>query len=226
METLIDLKNLSKSYVSGSVKTGALRNINFNVSSGDFIAITGESGCGKSTLLSIMGLIDDDFEGEYTLKEYDVSKFSFDQRSMIRNKHLGMIFQSFNLIDSLTTFENIALPLKYRGVSANEIKERVELASMQVALSHRLTHRPTQLSGGQQQRVAIARALVTEPDVLLADEATGNLDSKVSGEIMDLICQLNEKGTTVCMVTHEKQYAALAKTKYLLQDGLLSEYKG
>ncbi|MFK3873860.1 ABC transporter ATP-binding protein [Pseudoalteromonas rhizosphaerae] len=223
MQEIINLKNVSKFYQTDTVKTVALNEINMSVNEGDFISISGASGCGKSTLLSIIGLLDDSSSGDMFIKGINTSELSFDQKSIIRNNHLGMIFQSFNLLESETVFGNVALPLVYRGVKKAKIKERVEKAVNDVGLSHRILHNPKQLSGGQQQRVAIARALVGEPDVILADEATGNLDSKSSQEIMALLGNLNQAGKTICYVTHEKHFADLAEQKFTIVDGRISK---
>jgi putative ABC transport system ATP-binding protein len=221
MEVLITLKGLSKNYRTDSVVTSVLQDIDIQINKGDFVSISGESGSGKSTLLSIFGLLDEQSEGVFLLKDIDTSNLSFDQRAVIRNKHIGMIFQSFNLIEEESVFENVSMPLLYRGVGKAETKERVTKAIEQVGLSHRMQHLPSQLSGGQQQRVAIARAIVGEPDILLVDEATGNLDSNSSSEIMELLIKLNERGTTICLITHEKKYAQMAKRQFHLKDGIL-----
>ena len=221
MEKLLELKKVNKIFQTGKVETRALSGLELEIYKGDFIAICGESGCGKSTLLSILGLLEQPTSGQILIKGKDATKLSFDNKAMIRNKHIGMIYQSFNLIDELTVYDNVALPLKYRGMKKKEIAPLVNKYLDMVGLTHRINHMPSLLSGGQQQRVAIARALVGEPDILLVDEATGNLDSKVGSEIMNIICELNANDTTVCMVTHETKYADMAKTKLYLKDGQL-----
>ncbi|TQF73152.1 ABC transporter ATP-binding protein [Pseudoalteromonas luteoviolacea] len=220
---MIEMKNIGKVFETSDLQTHALRNINMSIEQGEFISISGPSGCGKSTLLSIMGLIDTATSGNYFLAGQQVDSLSFDQSAELRNKHIGFIFQSFNLVESMSVFENTALPLRYREPkpSADSVKEGVLSCLEQVGLSHRLTHRPSQLSGGQQQRVAIARALVTQPSILLIDEATGNLDSKSGDAVMSIIGELHQQGTTICMVTHDPRYANMASRQIKLFDGEL-----
>ncbi|MBR4533376.1 MAG: ABC transporter ATP-binding protein, partial [Bacteroidaceae bacterium] len=205
------------------VETTALGGINMEVKDGEFVAIMGPSGCGKSTLLNILGLLDNPTEGEYWLDNVEVGKLKERQRTLTRRGQIGFVFQSFNLIDELTVEQNIELPLKYLGVPAAERKERVEEIMRRMAISHRAQHYPQQLSGGQQQRVAIARAVVVKPKLVLADEPTGNLDSKNGKEVMDLLTQLNAEGTTVVMVTHSQHDASFATRTINLLDGMVVE---
>lgn len=218
---VIELINVGKTYATQDVETLALSNINLQVYPGDYIAISGPSGCGKSTLLSIMGLLDDITEGCYKIEGTDTSSLSMDTLAELRNMHIGFIFQSFNLIDELSVFDNVALPLLYRepALSRDDITQRVTKALKQVEIDHRANHKPNQLSGGQQQRVAIARALAGTPSILLVDEPTGNLDSKNGDAVMALLGQLNQQGTTICMVTHDPRYAGYAKQQVKLLDG-------
>ena len=205
------------------METTALGGINMEVKDGEFVAIMGPSGCGKSTLLNILGLLDNPTEGEYWLDNVEVGKLKERQRTLTRRGQIGFVFQSFNLIDELTVEQNIELPLKYLGVPAAERKERVEEIMRRMAISHRAQHYPQQLSGGQQQRVAIARAVVVKPKLVLADEPTGNLDSKNGKEVMDLLTQLNAEGTTVVMVTHSQHDASFATRTVNLLDGMVVE---
>lgn len=223
MIPVIELKNICKMYETESVETHALRGVNVKINKGDFISISGPSGCGKSTLLSILGLLDQATSGEYLIDGENITNLSFDQAAEVRNRKVGFIFQSFNLIDELSVFENVALPMLYsdRKESDDVIKNKVELCLAKVEMSHRSDHRPNQLSGGQQQRVAIARALVMNPSVLLVDEPTGNLDEKTGDMIMEILSSLNRDGTTICMVTHDPKYARLAKTQLHLLDGVI-----
>ncbi|WP_105189472.1 ABC transporter ATP-binding protein [Pseudoalteromonas sp. T1lg48] len=218
---IIELQQVSKVYTSDDVQTHALSDINLKIYKGDYIAISGPSGCGKSTLLSLMGLLDDISGGSYQIEGVDTQSLDMDTQAELRNLHIGFIFQSFNLIDELSVFANVALPLQYRepALSKAEIAERVEHALGQVEISHRANHKPNQLSGGQQQRVAIARALAGTPSILLVDEPTGNLDSKNGDAVMALLAELNEQGTTICMVTHDPRYAGYAKKQVKLLDG-------
>ncbi len=222
-EIKIQLTEISKVFYTDEIETHALRGINLSIYAGDYLTITGPSGCGKSTLLSILGLLDSPTSGKYIIEDEDVSSLTVDQRAVIRNKKIGFIFQAFNLIDELNIFDNVALPLRYRqpSLSAEETKERVLSCLEQVQMSHRANHSPNQVSGGQQQRVAIARALVGFPTMLLVDEPTGNLDSKNGDAVMDMLAELNENGTTICMVTHDPRYAGMAKTQLHLSDGVL-----
>ena len=196
-----------------------MNNVNIEVNEGEFVAIMGPSGCGKSTLLNILGLLDNPTEGEYYLNGTEVSKYTEAQRTSLRKGVIGFVFQSFNLIDELNVYENIELPLLYMGVPASERKQRIEQAMERMAISHRAKHFPQQLSGGQQQRVAIARAVVANPKLILADEPTGNLDSKNGKEVMDLLKELNKEGTTIVMVTHSQHDAGFADRIINLFDG-------
>lgn len=215
---MIKTVNLQKVFRTDEVETWALNNVNIEIQEGEFVAIMGPSGCGKSTLLNILGLLDNPTGGEYRLNGEDVSTYTEAQRTALRKGVIGFVFQSFNLIDELNVYENIELPLLYMGVSASERKRRVEDA-MNRMVAHRVKHFPQQLSGGQQQRVAIARAVVTNPKLILADEPTGNLDSKNGKEVMDLLTELNKEGTTIVMVTHSQHDAGYADRVINLFDG-------
>lgn len=219
MTALVTINNINKVYSKGQVKTHALQDVSLTINNGEFIAISGSSGCGKSTLLSILGLLDTPTDGDYQLANIDTHSLNVDQRSSVRNKHIGYVFQSFNLIDSLTVFENVALPLEHRGTPSKEITAAVEQQLAAVNMSGRLNHKPSQLSGGQQQRVAIARALVGSPDLLLVDEPTGNLDSQNGDAVMQLLLELNKQGATVVMVTHDERYSQMAQRQIRLFDG-------
>ena len=216
---MIKTVNLQKIFKTEEVQTLALNNVNIEVKDGEFVAIMGPSGCGKSTLLNILGLLDNPSEGEYYLNEKEVSKYTEAQRTTLRKGVIGFVFQSFNLIDELNVYENIELPLLYMGVSASERKHRVETAIERMAIMHRSRHFPQQLLGGQQQRVAIARAVVANPKLILADEPTGNLDSKNGKEVMELLSELNKEGTTIVMVTHSQHDAGYASRTINLFDG-------
>ena len=220
---MITLENIKKVFRTEEVETWALREVSLEVKEGEFVAIMGPSGCGKSTLLNIMGLLDTPTEGTYTFDGTDVSQLSERERTKIRKGTNGFVFQSFNLIDDLNVYENVELPLLYMGVPAKERKKRVEAILDRMAMSHRRKHFPCQLSGGQQQRIAIARAVVGEPKIILADEPTGNLDSKNSKEVMDLLCELHKKGTTIVMVTHSQHNASFADRIISLYDGQIVE---
>ncbi len=222
-KVILEMKNISKVFETEELETHALKDITFSVNKGDYVSISGPSGCGKSTLLSIMGLLDVTTGGEYLIEGVNVTDLTLDQAAEVRNAKIGFIFQSFNLIDELSVFDNVALPLRYHSdkPSNETIKKRVTDCLEKVGLSHRITHKPNQLSGGQQQRVAIARALVAEPAVLLVDEPTGNLDSKSGDLVMEVLEKLNESGTTICMVTHDPRYADMAKIKIQLLDGTI-----
>ena len=222
-QPLIRLAGLKKIFFTDEVETHALQDIHLEVQPGEYVAIAGPSGCGKTTLLSILGLLDTPTEGEYTLAGEPVAQLTPSQRARIRNRQIGFIFQAFNLIGDLTVYENVELPLTYRGMSASERKQRVQDALERVGMSHRMKHYPAQLSGGQQQRVAVARAVAGDPLILLADEPTGNLDS-VNGEaVMELLRELHRGGATICMVTHDPRYAAHADRSVHLFDGRVVE---
>jgi len=216
---MIETRNLKKIYTTEEVETTALDNVNLNVKEGEFVAIMGPSGCGKSTLLNILGLLDNPTEGEYQFAGNEVSGWSERQRSDLRKANIGFVFQSFNLIDELTVYENIELPLLYLKTPVKERKEKVLEAMEQMKLTHRKGHFPQQLSGGQQQRVAVARAIVGKPRLILADEPTGNLDSKNGDEVMGLLTELHEKGATIIIVTHAQSYADYAQRIIHLFDG-------
>src|SRR5213078_2935477 len=208
--SLIHLESLSKVFTTDEVETHALAGIHLEIERGEFVSISGPSGCGKSTLLSILGLLDSPSEGTYTLNGKPVESISMRERARVRNREIGFIFQAFNLIGDLTVYQNVELPLTYRGMTSAERKKRVEEALEKVEMSHRMKHYPSQLSGGQQQRVAVARALCGQPSILLADEPTGNLDSKNGESVMDLLRELHREGATICMVTHDPRYARYA----------------
>jgi putative ABC transport system ATP-binding protein len=222
-DVLIHLEGVTKVFLTDEVETHALAGIQLEIHRGEFVSIAGPSGCGKSTLLSILGLLDSPSDGSYTLNDRAVARLSLSERTRIRNREIGFIFQAFNLIGDLTVYENVELPLTYRGMSSAERKQRVEQALEKVAMAHRMKHYPSQLSGGQQQRVAVARALVGEPSILLADEPTGNLDSKNGEAVMELLHELNRQGATLCMVTHDPRYAATASRNIHLFDGRIVE---
>ena len=216
---MITLSNIKKVFRTEEVDTWALREVSLEVKEGEFVAIMGPSGCVKTTLLNIMGLWDTPTEGTYLLNGKDVSQLPERERTNIRRGTIGFVFQSFNLIDDLNVYENVELPLLYMGVPARERKKRVAEILDRMAMSHRRKHFPCQLSGGQQQRVAVARAVVSNPKIILADEPTGNLDSKNSKEVMDLLLQLHEQGTTIVMVTHSQHNASFADRIINLYDG-------
>jgi putative ABC transport system ATP-binding protein len=220
---LIHLENISKVFYTDEVETHALNNINLDINQGEFVSIAGPSGGGKSTLLSILGLLDGPSSGSYFLKDKEVANLNLEERAVIRNKEIGFIFQSFNLIGDLSVVENVELPLAYRGVKRAERRKLAESALEKVEMIHRKKHLPSQLSGGQQQRVAVARALAGDPQILLADEPTGNLDSKNGAAVMDLLIQLNKEGSTICMVTHDDRYAHVAHRIVHLFDGQISD---
>ena len=216
---MIKTKDLKKVYLTEEVETTALNNVNFEVAEGEFVSIMGPSGCGKSTLLNILGLLDNPSDGEYHFLGEEVSRYSERQRANLRKSNIGFVFQSFNLIDELTVFENVELPLLYLGVSSAERKRRVEETLEMMQIMHRRNHFPQQLSGGQQQRVAVARAVVANPKLILADEPTGNLDSSHGDEVMKLLSTLHESGTTIVMVTHSPAYAEYGHRLVHLFDG-------
>lgn len=216
---MIEINNLSKVFRTSEVETVALNQVNLHVDKGEFVAIMGPSGCGKSTLLNILGLLDNPTEGSYQLLGQEVADLREKDRTRVRKGKIGFVFQSFNLIDELNVFENVELPLTYLGMKVAERKQRVHDILKRMAISHRAQHFPQQLSGGQQQRVAIARAVVTNPKLILADEPTGNLDSKNGAEVMSLLTELNGEGTTVIMVTHSQHDASFAHRTVHLFDG-------
>ncbi len=216
---LIQLDGVGKVFFTEEVETHALSAIDLDIKAGDYLAIAGPSGCGKTTLLSILGLLDSPSEGTYLLEGQPVANLSAAQRARIRNQHIGFIFQAFNLIGDLTVYENVELPLTYRGMPGSERRRRVTEALEKVGMAHRTNHYPAQLSGGQQQRVAVARAIVGDPLILLADEPTGNLDSKNGSAVMDLLRDLHREGATICMVTHDPRYAHYAQRTLQLFDG-------
>jgi len=221
---MIQLQNIKKVFRTEEIDTWALREVSLEVKDGEFVAIMGPSGCGKTTLLNIMGLLDTPTEGTYMLNGKEVSRLTERERTNIRRGTIGFVFQSFNLIDDLNVYENIELPLLYMGVPASERRKRVTDILDRMAMSHRRGHYPCQLSGGQQQRVAVARAVVTNPKIILADEPTGNLDSQNSREVMELLCQLHEQGTTIVMVTHSQHNASYADRIINLYDGQIVEH--
>jgi putative ABC transport system ATP-binding protein len=216
---LIHLEKVSKIFLTDEVETHALDGIMLDIQPGEYLSISGPSGCGKSTLLSILGLLDSPSEGSYLLNGKPVGNLNHAERARIRNREIGFVFQSFNLIGDLTVYENVELPLTYRGMKAAERKLRVTEALEKVDMAHRAKHLPSQLSGGQQQRVAVARALGGNPLILLADEPTGNLDSKNGEAVMDLMSDLHKQGATICMVTHDPRYARHADRTIHLFDG-------
>ena len=223
---MIQVTNLSKVFRTEEIETTALNNVSFTINKGEFVAIMGPSGCGKSTLLNILGLLDNPSGGSYNLLGTEVANLRERERTNYRKGNIGFVFQSFNLIDELNVYENVELPLKYLNISATERKRRVTEILKRMNISHRAQHYPQQLSGGQQQRVAIARALVARPKLILADEPTGNLDTKNGKEVMDLLCELNKEGTTVVMVTHSKRDASAAqRILHLLDGALVSDVK-
>ncbi len=222
-DALIELDGVKKVFYTDEVETHALSGIHMQIARGEYVAIAGPSGCGKSTLLSILGLLDTPSDGSYTLKGDNVENLSASARARVRNRDIGFIFQAFNLIGDLNVYENVELPLTYRGMGSKERKERVQESLERVAMAHRMKHYPSQLSGGQQQRVAVARALVGDPAILLADEPTGNLDSKNGEAVMDLLKDLHQNGATICMVTHDTRYEAYAERTIHLFDGRIIE---
>ena len=216
---LIYMEGLSKVFYTEEVETHALSNINLSIATGEFVSIAGPSGCGKTTLLSILGLLDSPTSGNYLLDNTPVEELTSSQRAKIRNQAIGFIFQAFNLIGDLTVYENVELPLTYRGMPGAERKERVHVSLERVGMAHRMGHYPSQLSGGQQQRVAVARAIVGKPLILLADEPTGNLDSKNGNAVMELMLELHAEGAAICMVTPDPRYATVAERTVHLFDG-------
>jgi putative ABC transport system ATP-binding protein len=222
-EPLIHLKSVTKVFVTDEVETHALAGVHLDINKGEYISIAGPSGCGKSTLLAILGLLDSPSDGTYTLNGHAVQGLKMSERARIRNREIGFIFQAFNLIGDLTVYENVELPLTYRGMPSSERKKRVHEALERVGMSHRVKHYPSQLSGGQQQRVAVARALGGDPSILLADEPTGNLDSANGEQVMDLLRELHRSGSTICIVTHDPRYARYADRSVHLFDGRVVE---
>ncbi|MDB6040723.1 MAG: transporter related [Verrucomicrobiales bacterium] len=222
-EPLIELEGIKKVFLTDEVETHALAEIHLTMDRGEYVSIAGPSGCGKSTLLSILGLLDTASEGRYVLNGKEVANINFADRARIRNREIGFIFQSFNLIGDLTVFENVELPLTYRGMGSAERKANATAALEKVGMAHRMNHYPSQLSGGQQQRVAVARALGGKPSILLADEPTGNLDSKNGDAVMALLRELHREGATICMVTHDPRFAKHADRTIHLFDGRVVE---
>ncbi len=224
-QSLIRLEGIKKVFLTDEVETHALSEVHLEIKRGEYVAISGPSGCGKTTLLSLLGLLDTPSGGQYWLDSKPVAQLSPSDRARIRNREIGFIFQAFNLIGDLTVYENVELPLTYRGMPATERKQRVMAALEKVGMSHRVKHYPSQLSGGQQQRVAVARAVAGEPLILLADEPTGNLDSTNGEAVMELLQALHRAGATICMVTHDPRYAAHADRAIHLFDGRVVEDK-
>jgi putative ABC transport system ATP-binding protein len=222
-QPLLRLEGVTKVFLADEVETHALAGIHLEIDRGEFVSIAGPSGCGKSTLLAILGLLDSPTEGTYMLSGRAVSDLAPPERAQIRNREVGFVFQSFNLIGDLTVFENVELPLTYRGVKASERRERVRDALERVGMAHRERHLPSQLSGGQQQRIAVARAVAGDPLIVLADEPTGNLDSAHGEAVMELLGELHDAGATICMVTHDPRYAAYADRMIHLFDGQVVE---
>ena len=222
-EALIRLSGVTKVFLTDEVETHALSGIHLDIREGEYISIAGPSGCGKTTLLSILGLLDSPSQGSYALKGHEVANLSFADRARVRNREIGFIFQSFNLIGDLSVFENVELPLTYRGMGAGDRKALVTEALERVGMAHRGKHLPSQLSGGQQQRVAVARALGGRPAILLADEPTGNLDSRNGEAVMQLLKELHQGGATICMVTHDERFAQHADRTVHLFDGQIVE---
>lgn len=221
--TLIRMENITKVFYTDEIETHALSGIHMEIRKGEYVSIAGPSGSGKSTLLAIIGLLDSPSDGSYVLNGNSVANLKISERSRIRNREIGFIFQSFNLIGDLNVYENVELPLTYRGMPAAERKQRVQTALERVGMSHRTKHYPSQLSGGQQQRVAVARALAGTPSILLADEPTGNLDSRNAEAVMDLLRDLHREGATICMVTHDPRFARHADRQIHLFDGRVVE---
>ena len=222
-ETLVQMDGVTKVFVTDEVETHALAGIHLDLRRGEYVSISGPSGCGKSTLLAILGLLDTPSDGKFLLNGRPVHDLKMSERARIRNREIGFIFQAFNLIGDLTVYENVELPLTYRGMPASERKQKVHNALERVGMSHRVKHYPSQLSGGQQQRVAVARALAGDPTVLLADEPTGNLDSANGEQVMELLRDLHRSGATICMVTHDPRYARYAERSIHLFDGRIVE---
>ncbi len=222
-DTLIKMTGIKKVFYTDELETHALADVHFEIRKGEYVAISGPSGCGKTTLLSILGLLDTPSDGEYLINGTSVARLAPIDRARVRNREIGFIFQAFNLIGDLTVFENVELPLTYRDMNASERRDRVQAALERVGMTHRAKHYPPQLSGGQQQRVAVARAVAGDPAILLADEPTGNLDSKNGEAVMELLRELNANGSTICMVTHDSRYARHADREVNLFDGRVVE---
>jgi putative ABC transport system ATP-binding protein len=218
-QPIIRLEEVTKVFSTDEVETRALSGISFEINKGEYVSIAGPSGCGKSTLLSIIGLLDSPAEGDYILDGRPVTSLSRAERALVRNREIGFIFQSFNLIGDMTVAQNVELPLAYRGLKSEERKERVSEALRKVEMTHRANHHPAQLSGGQQQRAAVARAIAGRPSILLADEPTGNLDSKNGDSVMELLAELHDGGATICMVTHDPRFARKATRTFHMLDG-------
>jgi putative ABC transport system ATP-binding protein len=226
-QSLLKLESVNKVFLTDEVETHALANIHLEIENGEFVSIAGPSGCGKSTLLSILGLLDSPSGGNYWLNGKPVENLTLSDRARIRNREVGFIFQSFNLIGDLSVYENVELPLTYRGMPSVERKQRVNEALERVGMAHRAKHLPSQLSGGQQQRVAVARAIVGQPLILMADEPTGNLDSKNGEAVMELMRELHQGGATICMVTHDSRFSRFAdRTIHLFDGTIVEESKG
>jgi putative ABC transport system ATP-binding protein len=224
-DSVIQLEGVTKVFLTDEVETHALAGIHLEIKKGEYFSISGPSGCGKSTLLSILGLLDSPTDGAYQLNGKPVQDLSMSERARVRNREIGFIFQAFNLIGDLTVYENVELPLTYRGMPSAERKKRVQESLDKVGMAHRMKHYPSQLSGGQQQRVAVARALCGQPAILLADEPTGNLDSRNGEAVMDLLRELHREGATICMVTHDPRYARYADRTIHLFDGRVVDEK-
>ena len=220
---VIELKNVYKTYIMGDIKLNALDSVDVKIEKGEFVSIMGASGSGKSTMMNILGCLDRATSGEYKLDDKSIAGYSDDELAVTRNKKIGFVFQNFNLLNKLSALENVALPLVYSRVDAKERHERAKAALESVGLGDRMEHRPNELSGGQKQRVAIARALVNNPAIVMADEPTGNLDTKSTNEIMDIFLKLNKAGNTVVMVTHEPDIAELTKRILVMEDGKIIE---
>lgn len=218
---MIQLTNITKTYQTSEIETTALNELSITINEGEFVSIMGTSGCGKSTLLNIIGMLDDTNSGSYLFEGKEITQMSEAERTQMRKKNIGFVFQNFNLIDELSVQENVELPLQYLNIPKQERKERVQKVLEKMGIAHRAKHYPSQLSGGQQQRVAVSRAVVTEPKLILADEPTGNLDSHFGKEVLEILTQLNESGTTIIMVTHSKEDAKHSKRIIELYDGKL-----
>lgn len=222
---MIKIQNLSKVFRTEELETKALNEISLEINEGEFVTIMGASGCGKSTLLNIVGLLDNASSGSYKLLNQEINSLNESERSKIRKQNIGFVFQNFNLIDELSVYDNIELPLIYNNVNASERKKKVEAIAERLAISHRLKHFPQQLSGGQQQRVAVARALINDPKIILADEPTGNLDSKNGNEVMELLTDLHANGATILMVTHSDYDASFSQKTIFMKDGMVLSEK-